>query len=143
MSRNYYYYSTRSYEYQRDCLLRPVQSSAVGAVLFAGLDVVTQGTPWRYALSPSSLGRYFGVLYLYNAVQCPMEAASGRPSLWHNIVSAGALGYVGVRTGRVGVPFVNTYQIRYQLGWSPEVVAFAVYGGMAGILAGLLGGKPF
>jgi hypothetical protein len=31
----------------------------------------------------------------------------------------------------------------YQYGVKPEVVAFGVYGGIAGLLAGMLGGKPF
>jgi hypothetical protein len=72
-----------------------------------------------------------------------MEAIHGRPSLWHNIISAGTIGYIGVRTGRFGVPFVNPMMIQYQYGVRPEVVAFGIYGGIAGALAGLLGGKPF
>lgn len=73
-----------------------------------------------------------------------MEAIHGRPSLWHNIISAGTIGYIGVRTGRFGVPFVNNPRmLQYQYGIRPEVVAFGVYGGIAGALAGVLGGKSF
>ena len=72
-----------------------------------------------------------------------MEAIQGRPSLWHNILSAGTLGYIGVRSGRIGVPFVNPMMIQYQYGIRPEVAAFGVYGGMSGLLAGVLGGKSF
>jgi hypothetical protein len=79
---------------------------------------------------------------MYNAVQCPMEAIHGRPSLWHNVISAGTLGYLGVRSGRIGVPFVSPYAA-YRYGLKPEIMAFGVYGGMAGLFAGLLGGKPF
>jgi hypothetical protein len=86
--------------------------------------------------------QYFGALWLYNAAQCPMEAIQGRPSLWHNIISAGTIGYLGVRSGRLGVPFVNPYML-YHYNLRPQVAAFGVYGGMAGILAGVLGGKRF
>ena len=89
-------------------------------------------------ISPNT-AQYFGALWLYHAAQCPMEAVHGRPSLWHNIISAGTIGYLGVRSGRLGVPFINPnmYNVR------PEVAAFGVYGGMAGVLAGMLGGKRF
>jgi hypothetical protein len=72
-----------------------------------------------------------------------MEAVHGRPSLWHNILSAGTIGFIGVRAGRFGVPFVNPMVLQYQYGIRPEVAAFGVYGGIAGLLAGLIGGKPF
>ena len=80
---------------------------------------------------------------MYHAAQCPMEAIHGRPSLWHNIVSAGTIGALGATRGIVDVPFVSVEMIRYRYGIPPPVVAFGVYGGIAGILSGALGGKSF
>jgi hypothetical protein len=86
-----------------------------------------------------TIGTYMAGLYLYNIVQCPMEAFHGRQSLLHNFAAAGMLGYVGVANGRLGIPFVNPYAL---LGspLRPEIVAFGVYGGMAAAFAAI-GGK--
>lgn len=77
---------------------------------------------------------------MYNVLQCPMEVIHGRPSLIHNVIAAGTLGYIGVATHRLGVPLVNPYQVAGGR-LSPPAVAFLVYGGIAGGLAGLQG-KP-
>ncbi|KAG7358415.1 hypothetical protein IV203_015003 [Nitzschia inconspicua] len=138
----YFIYNPRSWNYQKNCLLQPIPSSAMGAAILTALDIF-QGTPAQAALQPRAVVQYFGFLFVYNAAQCPMEAIHGRPSLWHNIISAGTIGYIGVRTGRFGVPFVNPMMLQYQYGIRPEVVAFGIYGGIAGILAGALGGKSF
>jgi hypothetical protein len=84
-------------------------------------------------------GTYMAGLYIYNIVQCPMEAFHGRQSLLHNFAAAGMLGYVGVAQGRMGIPFINPYTL---IGspLKPEIVAFGVYGGMAAAFAAL-GGK--
>ena len=141
-SSSHYYilgsYNPRSLEYQKNCMLEPIPSAAMAAAVFTALDIF-QGTPPQHALQPRYVGQYFGALWLYHAATCPMEAVHGRPSLWHNIISAGTIGYLGVRAGRLGVPFVNPYMYNVR----PEVMAFGVYGGMAGILAGMLGGKRF
>ncbi len=55
-----------------------------------------------------------------------------------NIVAGGVLGYVGVSTGRLGVPFVNPYSL-YSFR-NPAVIGGAVYGAIGGALA-MLGGK--
>ncbi len=88
-------------------------------------------------------GTYFGGIYCYHALQCPMEAIHGRPSLWHNILSGGTIGFLGVASGRFGVPFVSVEMIRYRYGISPPVAAFGIYGSLSGLLAGGLGGKSF
>jgi len=137
-----YFIDTKSWPYQKHCLLSPIQPSAVGAIIFSALDVF-QGVPLERVIKPRALGTYFGGLYMYNAMQCPMEAFHGRPSLLHNIISGGTLGYLGVASGRLGVPFVSPEMLFYRYGIRPEFTAFAVYGGMAGLLAGVLGSKRF
>ena len=49
---------------------------------------------------------------------------------------------IGVSTGRLGIPFVNPYQVAAS-GVSPPIMAFGVYGTIAGIFAGGLGNKRF
>lgn len=48
------------------------------------------------------------------------------------------MGYVGVSTGRLGVPFVNPYYL-YNIR-NPAIIGGAVYGALGGALA-MLGGK--
>ena len=123
------------FSYQ-DCLTRPIVSSAVFGTIFAGLDVV-QGAKF----TPQRVLVYSGGLYVYNALQCPMEAIHGRPSLSHNMIAGGLLGYVGVGAGQLGIPFVGP-ETFYRYPWMrPQMVAFGVYGGLAGVMAAL-GGKP-
>ena len=69
-----------------------------------------------------------------------MEAIHGRQSLIHNFLSAGALGYVGVQSGHLGVPGI-AYSLLRNRSISPPQMAFMFYGSMAGVLASL-GGKP-
>ena len=87
------------------------------------------------------LGTYFGAMYLYHAMQCPMEGIHGRSSLWHNIISGGVIGFFGFTSGRLGIPFIsNPYAIN---GIPPQILAFGVYGTLSGLLAGGLGNKRF
>ena len=81
-----------------------------------------------------------GLIYAYNALQCPMEAVHGRPSLFHNIGSAATLGYIGLRAGLIGVPFVDPYVFYRYPFLKPAQVSAIVYGSTAGILA-MIGGK--
>ena len=88
-----------------------------------------------------------GGLYLYNILQCPMEAVHGRQSAWHNVASAGMLGYIGVATGRLGIPFVggsssaSSFFYKYPF-VSPPMVGAGVYGAIGFVFAAVLGGKP-
>jgi len=139
-----YYIDTKSWSYQQNCLLNPIQSSAFATILFSAIDVF-QGAPMERVLRPRSLGTYFGGIYLYHALQCPMEAFHGRPSLWHNVISGGSIGLMGVASGRLSIPFIgnNAQQIYYKTGLTPPLLAFGVYGTLSGILAGVLGNKRF
>lgn len=76
-------------------------------------------------------------------LQCPMEAVHGRQSAWHNVLSAGSIGALGVSRGLLGVPLVDrTFYMRFpQI--SPPMAGFLVYGAGAGVLASVLGGKRF
>ena len=71
-----------------------------------------------------------------------MEGIHGRQSLWHNIAAAGTLGAVAVQRGIFGVPFVSPMFFYQNPRLSPPMVAFGVYGGIAGLLTGIQG-KPF
>lgn len=122
------------FDYQH-CLTAPVVPSAVMGTVFAGLDVAQGGT-----FTPSRIFIYAGGLYAYNVIQCPMEAIHGRQSLAHNMLAGGILGYVGVSSGHLGVPFVSPMAL-YRYPWMPpSAAAFLVYGGLAGTFAAL-GGK--
>ena len=127
-----------SLAHQANCLVRPLPTCFIGSAIFTGIDYARGA---RGAL-PARFGRLFALIYVYNALQCPMEAISERRSLLHNISSAGIIGYVGVRHGLVGVPFVPfTFFIRYPQ--VPRPIAGAVvFGSLAGVLAGAFGGKP-
>lgn len=82
-----------------------------------------------------------GFIYIYNALQCPMEAIHGRQSLLHNIGSGATLGYLGYRAGVFGIPFVDPLTFYRYPALKPSLVCAAVYGAGAGVLAAL-GGKP-
>ncbi|KAL1526812.1 hypothetical protein AB1Y20_015505 [Prymnesium parvum] len=127
-----YYGSLR---HQRDCLTAPVLPAMMWGSLVAGLNIA-QGAP----LTPRVFAVNVGILYLYQALQCPMEAIHGRRSLLHNGLAAGSLGVVGVQAGFLGVPFVPLH-ILYSSKYNPLLIAFGMYGLIAmGI--GSLGSKP-
>ncbi|KAL7430243.1 hypothetical protein ACHAXH_001287 [Discostella pseudostelligera] len=115
------------------CIIDPIPSCAVWAGIFTGIDAM-QGAP----LSIRTWGFYASGLWLYHASICPMEAIHGRRSALHNVVAGGVMGYVGVSTGRLGVPFVNPYYL-YNFR-NPAIIGGAVYGALGGALA-MLGGK--
>jgi hypothetical protein len=124
-----------SLAYQQDCLTRPIGQSLTMGSIFTALSVF-QGQ----RLTPRLAGINIGGLYLYYILQCPMQAIHGRESALHNGAAGGILGYIGVNSGQLGIPFVSyNFFMRYpQL--SPALTGAAVYGGMA--LAISAGGKP-
>ena len=69
-----------------------------------------------------------------------MEAIHGRQSVLHNAAGGALLGYIGVSTHKVGIPFVDQNIFWRYPGLRPPMVGAAVYGAMAGAF-GLLGGK--
>ena len=105
--------------------------------LFHGFDVL-QGQRF----SPALLAKNCGFIYMYHALQCPMEALHGRRSLWHNIISAGMMGSAAVNSGQAGIPFVERSFYSMYPRVTPPVLAFVVYGAIGGAMGGL-SGKPF
>ena len=82
-----------------------------------------------------------GFIYIYNAIQCPMEEIHGRQSALHNAAAGGILGYVGVSQNLIGIPFVGP-DLFYKYPFIPRAWAgAAVYGGL-GLGLAMFGGKP-
>ncbi len=73
-------------------------------------------------------------------MQCPMEAIHGRRSALHNGISGAILGYVGVSTHRIGIPFVDPFSLMRYPFISPAMAGAAVYGSF-GLGLAMLGGK--
>mmetsp|Transcript_5024 Transcript_5024/g.6499 ORF Transcript_5024/g.6499 Transcript_5024/m.6499 type:complete len:128 (-) Transcript_5024:421-804(-) len=122
--------------YQQDCLTRPIGSSILMGGVFSAIDVAQGAKP-----TPMRVASYMAFIYTYNAIQCPMEEIHGRSSALHNLLAGGMLGYMGVKNGNIGIPFVS-HDFFYRFPFlRPQHVALAVYGSMGGALA-MLGGKP-
>lgn len=133
----YYNYYTNHFD-PVNCAVRPVVPSLVSGGLLSALDMAQGGH-----INLRTFGMYAGGIYMYNLIQCPMEAVNGgRPSAWHNVLAGGMLGYVGVSRRWIGIPFMDSYFFYRYPQVAPEVAGAAVYGAMAGALA-MLGGKPF
>jgi hypothetical protein len=49
---------TKSWSYQKNCLTGPIQSSAIGAILFSALDAF-QGVPIQQVIKPQKLGTLY------------------------------------------------------------------------------------
>ena len=129
------YYSTLAY--QQQCLTRPILSSVIMGGLFAGLSMA-QGMRFTPQLALVNMGG----LYTYHVVQCPMEAIHGRSSALHNVAAGAILGYTGVSMGHLAIPFVDSYFFYRYPNLPPPLVGGLVYGGIAFVLSGVLGGKP-
>ena len=113
------------------CLIKPVFPCLFWGGAFTGLSVY-QGLP--QSMAPRSFYRTFSFLYIYHAVQCPLEFLSGRRSWSHNAIAGATLGYLGVMKQVVGIPFVDaTFFIKYRQ-ISPPLMGAIVYGGLAGVL---------
>lgn len=67
----------------------------------------------------------------------------GRESSLHNFLAAGTIGYLGVTSNRLGIPFVDPYSLHKFRPLTPGGVAFVVYGGIGFALASLGGKKPW
>lgn len=111
-------------------------SSVIMGGVFSAIDVA-RGAPF----TPQGVASYVAFIYTYNAIQCPMEEIHGRRSAIHNALAGGMMGYFGVNSGRIGIPFIDhNFFYRFPM-VRPPMMAFAVYGGIGGGLA-MLGGKP-
>jgi hypothetical protein len=124
--------------YQQNCLTRPIVTSVTLGGIFTGLSVV-QGARFTPQLAALNVGG----LYVYNILQCPMEAFHGRSSAWHNVASASILGYVGVARGVIGIPFVDSYFFMRYPQISAPMAGAAVFGSISFLMTSVLGGKPF
>jgi hypothetical protein len=126
--------------YQINCLVSPIPQCVLYGGLFTAMDVgmgvQSKGGPFKLFL------RNAGFLFLYNAMQCPMESFSGRRSAWHNVIAGATLGGLGVQSGKIGVPFVPPSFFYSNARIKPMYAGMAVYGGIAGALAAF-GGKRF
>ena len=122
--------------YQKDCLTRPIPSAFVMGGVFSAFDAAM-----GQRITPKSVGSYIAFIYTYNAMQCPMEEIHGRRSALHNALAGGMIGYLGVTTNRIGIPFVDPYTLYRYPFVTPGGAAFVVYGGL-GLGLAMLGGKP-
>ncbi len=102
--------------------------------VFTGLDIAQGARPTPQAFAVNIVG-----IYSYHALQCPMVQIQGRESALHNFASGATLGYLGVQSGRLGVPFVHPSML-YNMRVPPAFVGAAVYGGM-GFAFAFFGGK--
>jgi hypothetical protein len=126
-----------NFYYQRNCFVGPIVPSVVVGGLFAGISVL-QGMPPSPQLAMFNIGG----IYLYQTLQCPMVAIHRRESAIHNTLSGAILGYVGVRSFNLAVPFVDhNFFWRYPQITRPMAGAM-VYGGIGTVL-GVLNNKPF
>ena len=122
-------------EYLPGCLIGNIIPAATMGSVFTVLNVV-QGAP----LTPQLAAVNVGFLYAYSALQCPMEALTGRRSWVHNLIAGGTLGYVAFERGITGIPFnlESTFLMRRV---PLSLAAAIVYGGMGATLA-IVQGKP-
>lgn len=125
---------------QPNCLVRPIGASIIGGSLFTAFDLITQGGGLRSI--PRRFGIYAGGVYVYNILQCPMEAIHGRQSSFHNVISGAMLGYIGVSRRLLGIPFIDPFFFYRNPHISPPLAGAFVYGVMGGFLSSLAG-KPF
>lgn len=124
-----------SLAYQKHCLMEPIGPSVMFGGLFTGIHVA-QGMKF----SPQMLAINCGGIYVYNALTCPMAAIHGRESALHNGMSGAILGYVGVQSRNLGVPFVDQSFFWRNPRLSPAIVGAAMYGAIGTVFA-MLGNK--
>lgn len=126
-----------NFYYQKNCFMRPVVPSIIFGGAFTAISVV-QGFP----LTPHLAMLNIGGLYTYQALQCPMVAIHRRESAIHNTLSGAILGYIGVKSFGLGVPFVDGHFFYRNPQVSPAIAGAIVYGSIGAALA-MLNGKPF
>ena len=86
------------------CLASNIQPAVLMGGAFTALHIY-QGAPPTPQLAATNIG----FLYAYGALQCPMEALTGRQSWTHNALSGGILGYLAYERGLTGIPFNLEY----------------------------------
>lgn len=152
-SSSYNYKSTLSYQYH--CLVQPIPFSVLlggGYTVYRALAQSSSEPPrsqrfkrftppavehtiWRRA------GTAMGTVYLYYALQCPMEAVHGRSSSLHNGLSAFTMSYIALSQQWIGVPFVPPYLLMDLPFFARTLLGSSIYGTMAFALASIWGQK--
>mmetsp|Transcript_98 Transcript_98/g.220 ORF Transcript_98/g.220 Transcript_98/m.220 type:complete len:135 (+) Transcript_98:24-428(+) len=118
------------------CLLGNIQPAVFMGGAFTAFNVFYQGAP----LTPQLAVTNVGFLYAYGALQCPMEALTGRKSWTHNALAGGVLGYAAYQHGVIGIPFNLGHACHARRIPLPAGAAL-VYGSMGAVLA-MVAGKP-
>ena len=91
-------------------------------------------------ISPQLFATNVGAIYAYGALICPMEEITRRRSSMHNFLSGAILGYAGVASQRIGIPF--NLELAFHVNRIPLPIGGAlVYGGI-GMAIALFQGKP-
>jgi hypothetical protein len=154
MASNYNYKSTLSYQYH--CLMEPIPFSIfVGSgftaynALSSWSDAPSTSRHRRLQRLPTAIesplwkraGTAIGTIYLYYALQCPMEAVHGRASSLHNGLSAFTMSYIALSQQWIGVPFVPSYYLMNIPFFTRTLLGSSIYGSMAFVLASVWGGK--
>ena len=150
----YSYRSTLSYQY--DCMVQPIPFSVLFGGAYAAYSVMASSEPSsrhkRYQNAASSIaehtiwrraGTAIGTLYLYYALQCPMEAVHGRSSSLHNGASAFTMSYIALSRQWIGVPFIPPYYLMDMPFFARTILGSSIYGTAAIIVASTWGGKRF
>jgi hypothetical protein len=147
----YSYKSTLSYQYH--CMVEPLPFSILMGSAYTAYRALSSPDPSssrnnRYrqntVTDPSILrraGTSIGTIYLYYALQCPMEAVHGRSSSLHNGLSAFTISYVALSRQWIGVPFFPAYQLMGIPFFTRTLLGSSIYGGMALVFASIWGGK--
>ena len=115
------------------CLASNIQPAVLMGGAFTALHIY-QGAPPTPQLAATNIG----FLYAYGALQCPMEALTGRQSWTHNALSGGILGYLAYERGLTGIPFNLEYTFLARRIPLPAGAAL-VYGSMGAALAMIAG----
>ena len=123
--------------YQQHCLSAPVFPSVLFGGAFTALEVA-RGFPFSPQLALLNVGG----IYMYNALTCPMVAIHGRESAIHNTLSGAILGYIGVKSYNLAVPFVEPSFFWRNPQIPKPLVGALMYGGIGTAFA-LLGDKKF
>ena len=118
-----------------NCAVQHIMPACIGGGIFSAIHAA-QGAP----ISPQLFATNVGAIYAYGALICPMEEITRRRSSMHNFLSGAILGYAGVASQRIGIPF--NLELAFHVNRIPLPIGGAlVYGGI-GMAIALFQGKP-
>jgi hypothetical protein len=134
--------SKSTLSYQRYCVVHPISHSFFVGSVFTAISLYNSPLPYN---STNSIlhrgGTYIGTIYLYYALQCPMEAIHGKSSAIHNGVSAGMISFIALHRQMMGVPFIPAHTLMVMPPLTANILGSTIYGAMAFLMAATLGGK--